>query len=1188
MKIIGWNCRGLGNGPAVRSLLELGRMEEPDVLFLAETKMSDKELERRHVDVDVKEEDGRIWRLTGVYGESAADRKVGGADRPQRLLDNFREALESCELSDIGFEGDKFTWRNHSKEVSTYICERLDRATANDAWCEWFPHFSVLNGAPRHSDHRPVIVCTQGGIRRERGGDGGFRFEAWWLQEAGCSEEVQGAWEEGCMKGSGDVATALKTVAGRMSKWGKEVAGDLEEKLKQARRELERCMRAAVSEEKVREEAKLRCRVEKIEERRNTKAKQRSHVTWLRKGNRSTKYFMAVASAKKKANRVRKLKKEDGSEVKEGEELNNYVCSFFQELFTSVQGDRLPELIDKVQPRVTPAMRAVLEAEFTREEVKAALDHIGDLKAPGPDGMPSIVYKRHWHFMGDKVVEEVLAVLNGGAMPEGWNDTVVVLIPKVKNPDRIKDLRPISLCNVLYKLVSKVIANRLKLILTEIISDNQSAFVPGRLITDNVLIAYEVSHFLLNKKKGNEGIAAVKADMSKAYDRVEWDFLRAMLYKLGFGVRWTDLLMNCVTTVRYQIKLNGGLTEQFSPSRGLRQGDPASPYLFVICAEGLSALLHDAEESGRVTGVKICRTAPVVSHLLFADDSLLLMKANHDEAHAVREVLDLYENCSGQCINLEKSAIMFSPNTKAEDKRAVKDALQIQSESWSDRYLGLPVHVGKSRKKAFAFVKGAIAGRVYGWKERFIAKCGKETLVTAVAQAIPTFAMSCFYLTKTFCEELSSLLCDYWWSQQDKDRTTHWISWKKLTLPKAQGGLGFRDMHGFNLAMPSRQIWRLIQAPESLCARILQARYFPDGKLLEAKPRDGISYSWRSLLHGLQLFREGYIWRIGDGSQVNIWSDPWLPRPWSCGVITPRGANLLQKVSDLIDPITGSWDVQLVRDTFWPDDVKHIPQIPLRDGTQDFIAWQYDTKGVHSVKSAYKLQVQLERMKQDGGVGDSSHVPGILNNITDDSWKRRADEDGAHLFVKCKHAKEVWRLLEMEKERIELESIGPVHAVLDFLWGLDVKKRLHVLVFWWMWWSNRNKLRQGEMPWSADTVARRTRSTVLEYLEIFGKQPVKPAPDKWRPLEHTEFKINVDGSFVPEICAMSQAVHVAADLGIVRVELETDSQLVAEALDLHKADSSARSANSNHFLEWESDVPAHVGVCVLGDVPKSS
>uniref|UniRef100_A0A453RC20 Reverse transcriptase zinc-binding domain-containing protein n=1 Tax=Aegilops tauschii subsp. strangulata TaxID=200361 RepID=A0A453RC20_AEGTS len=407
---------------------------------------------------------------------------------------------------------------------------------------------------------------------------------------------------------------------------------------------------------------------------------------------------------------------------------------------------------------------------------------------------------------------------------------------------------------------------------------------------------------------------------------------------------------------------------------------------------------------------------------------------------------------------------MFSPNTSALARQGVKDALQIHSENWNEKYLGLPVHVGKSRKKAFAFVKNVISGKVYGWKERLIAKTGKETLVTSVAQAIPTFAMSCFYLTKTFCDELSSLIGNYWWSQQDKEHTTHWIGWNKLTLPKAQGGLGFRDMHAFNVAMLSRQAWRLIQHPYSLCAHILKAKYYPDGRLLEAQSAAGISYAWRSLLHGAQLVREGYIWRIGDGADVNIWTDPWIPRSWSRTVITPRGQCLLQRVSELIDPFSASWDEQLVRDTFWPDDVVHILRIPLREGAQDFMAWQYDTKGAHSVKSAYKLYVQLEKTRKDGGVGASSTIPGNLHSIADDSWKRiwklpcprniqmftwrlkheslalrttvarrgipiedtkclfcsRGEEDGAHLFIKCKLAKEVWRDLALEKERSDL------------------------------------------------------------------------------------------------------------------------------------------------------------------------
>jgi hypothetical protein len=186
----------------------------------------------------------------------------------------------------------------------------------------------------------------------------------------------------------------------------------------------------------------------------------------------------------------------------------------------------------------------------------------------------------------------------------------------------------------------------------------------------------------------------------------------------------------------------------------------------------------------------------------------------------------------------------------------------------------------------------------------------------AVAQAIPSYAMSCFDLTKSLCDEISNMISRFWWAQQDKENKMHWLSWELLCCRKEKGGLGYRDLHLFNLAMLARQGWRLLLNPDSLCARVLRSKYFSDGDLLSVVEKPGISYAWRSIVRGVQALKDGLIWRVGDGTQINIWTDPWIPQGVTRRPCTPRGQTILNKVSELINPISGEWDRNLVTDIF--------------------------------------------------------------------------------------------------------------------------------------------------------------------------------------------------------------------------------------------------------------------------------
>lgn len=270
--------------------------------------------------------------------------------------------------------------------------------------------------------------------------------------------------------------------------------------------------------------------------------------------------------------------------------------------------------------------------------------------------------KKIWSVLGNDVVATCISWLEAGVFPDGLNCTNVCLIPKVAEPKSMKDLRPISLCNVVYKLISKVLCNRLKLILPKLIDESQSAFVADRSIHDNVIIAFETLHALKNKRRGREGDVALKIDISKAYDRIDWRFLDNILRQMGFCEVWRRWMHMCVRTVSYNFLVNDVLVGPILPGCGLRQGDSLSPYLFILCTEGLSSLLRSENRRGRLHGSRVCRGAPSVTHLFFADNSLLFCKANVEECTTLKTALNLYERASGQAINYGMSGIFFSTN----------------------------------------------------------------------------------------------------------------------------------------------------------------------------------------------------------------------------------------------------------------------------------------------------------------------------------------------------------------------------------------------------------------------------------------------------------------------------------------------------------------------------------------------
>ncbi|XP_074304569.1 uncharacterized protein LOC141639286 [Silene latifolia] len=546
------------------------------------------------------------------------------------------------------------------------------------------------------------------------------------------------------------------------------------------------------------------------------------------------------------------------------------------------------------------------------------------------------------------------------------------------------DFRPISLCNVVYKLVSKVLANRLKLFLGDIVSENQSAFTPGRLITDNILVAFELFHFMKNSRNKN-GHMALKLDMSKAYDRVEWHFLERVLLRMGFDSRWVNRVMMCVSSVTFSVLINGSPSEEFRPERGLRQGDPLSPYLFILCAEVLSSLVRRAAENGSLHGIRIAPTAPVVSHLFFADDSIFFIKAKLGEAICVQNILQEYAAASGEVINFDKTTVSFSRGTRETDRNLVTARLGVRTVEVQERYLGLPTVIGHSKRVVASVIRDKLCKKLQGWRGQLFSKAGREVLIKAVAQSIPTYAMSVFKLPANFCDELRSIVSRFWWGSTNGKSKIPWIAWSKLCQPKCMGGLGFRDFHMFNMALLGKQAWRLVTNKVSLMSRVMGGKYFPAGDFMSASMGTNPSYTWRGIIEAREVLFKGLRRRVGDGMSTKVWTDPWIANTQTRRVLSPRrDADANMMVADLWSPDGTSWDKDKVREYFLPFEYDRIVSMRISlTKPEDAWTWELEKNGEYSVKSAYRA---LTNGREDeGGPSDNSKDKALWNRI----WKAK-------------------------------------------------------------------------------------------------------------------------------------------------------------------------------------------------------
>lgn len=481
------------------------------------------------------------WCIVGDFNEILSnEEKSGGPMRPEGSFKCFADMLAVCNMKELPSKGDRFTWGGMRWKKWVQCC--LDRCFGNKAWHDTFPGSNQSFLAKRGSDHRLVWVnlCANPEIHK-----GQFRFDKRLLHHPDAKREVEGAWQS--LKQNSSVAVRIRKCREIMSAWKRKRRFNAKDKINKLHERLEwfqsRSYPCWFIINSIKKELMQAYKEEEMFWR------QKSREKWLRLGDRNSKFFHLSVKANRNRLYLLRLKDKMGQDQWSDAAKAEVAVEYFTELFTTSNPALYQPVFQSMIVKVTPSMNKCLTAKITREEVKEAIFSIKADSAPGPDGMTGEFFQKFWPTIGDEVTKEVQEVFVTGKLLADWNFTYLCLLPKIPNPENMTDLRPISLCSVLYKTVSTILVKRLQPFLSQIVSVNQSAFISDRLIQDNVIIAQEAVHALKTHKVIATDSMVIKTDMSKAYDRVEWSYLEELLRALGFDEQWVRWIMMCVSSV---------------------------------------------------------------------------------------------------------------------------------------------------------------------------------------------------------------------------------------------------------------------------------------------------------------------------------------------------------------------------------------------------------------------------------------------------------------------------------------------------------------------------------------------------------------------------------------------------------------------------------------------------------------
>ncbi|XP_020253777.1 uncharacterized protein LOC109830826 [Asparagus officinalis] len=680
-----------------------------------------------------------------------------------------------------------------------------------------------------------------------------------------------------------------------------------------------------------------------------------------------------------------------------------------------------------------------LEASFSEEEVKHAVFSMNPNKAPGPDGFSLLFYQSFW----DLIKSDLVALINFfGDNPSSLhrvNRVLITLIPKSKDIPTVKDFRPISLINCIFKIFTKALAIRLAPIMQDLIAPSQSAFQKGRSTLDSILIANEMIHFCSKRKKE---VAMVKIDFAKAFDSISWNFLINLLKARGFGDKWCSWIYYIVSTSNCSVLVNGSPSKSFTCKRGLKQGDPLSPLLFNLSVDVLSRMIMYNVDEGLLSSLQIREPLNHIRILQFADDTLLFVRSTLKDISALKAILYIFEDISGLGINYSKSSLLYFGNIQNRGL-SLSSALNCRFDSLPIKYLGLPLKRGKLSKSDWQPLLNNLHHKLASWKCNCLSYGGRLVLLNSVLTSIPLYFMSFYKLPGWLIKEVDKIRRNFLWSGKSVSKPFKClVNWKRVCMNKLEGGLGVKDLKTFNISLLSKWLWKCLDR-DSYIGAFLYHLYVRKGSSLQSvASKASNSLVWNDIISNKYVFLQLLSWSLGSGDKIRFWEDKWIGKnslsslypslyslAWSNNVSIRSQGNLQNN--------NWHWHPLLKRSiTSVPHSVKldfmNCIGMHKISNQVDIPLWSLTSNGLFSVKSLYDFLISRGIKSSTYSIVWNPLLPSKIqiftwllsmnrlhtkDNLLKKGWQgdplcvfcKSNPETAEHIFFSCNFASNVWK-----------------------------------------------------------------------------------------------------------------------------------------------------------------------------------